>query len=58
MKQKPTVVSLPKRISGETDKQYERRIAAWLSGDDVRSKADNREWTGSSPFHLDQQVKP
>lgn len=54
-RQAPTITNLPDRKEGETDKAYERRIAAFLSGGDVRSKVDNREWTGSPPFHLNRE---
>ena len=30
-------------------------IMAMLRGDDVRSKGDLRDWTGSLPFHLSQE---
>ncbi len=43
-----------KRIPGETNRQYYERVARFLCGDEIRSKADNREWTGSEPFHLDK----
>ncbi len=51
-KRKPTFTCLPKRNEGESDRNYFRRVAAFLSGKDVRSVGDNREWTGSLPFHL------
>lgn len=47
--------ALPERLPGETMEQYFCRVQRWLSGDDVRSKADNREWTGSPPFHLNRE---
>jgi hypothetical protein len=55
MKQSPTITDLPKRNEGESDNDYERRIAKFLSGDDVRSKHDNKEWTGSLPFHINNE---
>jgi len=52
-KQNPTLTDLPPQNPGEKDGAYQRRIARFLAGDDVRSKVDNREWTGCPPFHLD-----
>ncbi len=39
---------------GESDEARYIRIAAFLCGDDIRSKDDLRDWTGSPPFHLDK----
>ena len=30
-------------------------VRAMLCGDDIRSKGDLREWTGSLPFHLSKE---
>lgn len=46
---------LLERRPDETEDGYYIRVAAWLSGDDVRSKADLRDWTGSSTFHLNRE---
>lgn len=54
-KQAPTLLTLLEQRPGESDKAYARRLAAFLAGDDVRSKADNRDWTGSPPFHLNRE---
>lgn len=32
-----------------------KEIMGWLRGDDVRSKTDLRDWTGSPPFHLNRE---
>lgn len=53
-KQQPTVVELPPQLEGESDKAYEKRLMAFLVGEDVRTKTDLRDWTGSLPFHLDK----
>jgi len=53
--QEPTFTDLPKREPGETAEAYWHRIAAWLAGEDVHSKVDLREWTGSLPFHLNRE---
>lgn len=52
-RQKPTITNLPPRLPRETDLAYERRIAAFLCGDNVRSKADLREFK-TADFHLDR----
>ena len=54
MKQPPTITDLPPQKDGESDDAYEKRLNAFLAGDDVRTKADFRDWTGSFPFHLDR----
>lgn len=51
-KQQATITALPDRKPGESDNAYARRLAAFIRGEDVRSKGDNREFTGSLPFHL------
>jgi hypothetical protein len=57
MKQAPTLVSLPERMPGEDEDAYWKRVRAVLTGDDVRSKADLRDWTGSFPFHLNREPR-
>ncbi len=53
MKQPPTITDLPTQKDGESDDAYEKRLNAFISGDDIRTKTDLRDWTGSFPFHLD-----
>lgn len=55
MKQAATFPRVPKQEPGETDKQYRQRLSRWLAGDDIRSKADLREWTGTPVFHLNKE---
>jgi hypothetical protein len=55
MKQAPTVDTFPERRPGESAAVHERRCIARLIGDGVRSKGDNKEWTGSPPFHLSHE---
>jgi hypothetical protein len=43
------------RMPGESDRAYQDRVVAWISGDDVRTKTDLRDWTGSLPFHLNRE---
>ena len=54
--QEPTITDadmiLPDMLPGESCKAYWRRVALALCGENDRSKADLREWTGSPPFHL------
>lgn len=38
----------------ESDADHIKRVMAFITGDDVRSKTDLGGWTGSMPFHLDQ----
>ena len=45
----------PTQQPNESDKDFYRRVFAWLHGETVRSKGDNREWTGSPPFHLNRE---
>ena len=54
-KEPATVTDLPERKPGESAKIYERRVMAWLRGDDIRVKADLQDWTGSLPFHLNRE---
>ena len=56
-KKQETWSDLPQRLPEESAEQYARRVAAWLAGEDVRSKGDNKDWTGSLPFHLDKEPK-
>lgn len=44
MKQKPTTTSLPPRQKGESERDYEKRIVAFLHGDDIRTKGDLKDW--------------
>lgn len=55
MKQQPTITRTPKQMPGESDKAYEKRLMAWISGDDVRTRTDLRDWTGSGPMHLNKE---
>jgi hypothetical protein len=55
MKQQPTLTSIPERMPGEGARDYERRLAAFLAGEDVRTRTDLRDWTGSLPFHLNRE---
>lgn len=48
MKQAGTV---PKRLPGESDKAYDKRLAEWARDDSVRSKADLREFK-TATFHF------
>ncbi len=52
-RQQPTIMELPQQQPGESDKAYEKRFMAFVNGEDIRSKTDLRSWTGSFPFHLD-----
>ncbi len=52
-RQQPTVVELPQQKPGESDRVYNKRVLAFIHGDDIRTKVDLRDWTGSLPFHLD-----
>jgi hypothetical protein len=54
MKQTATITDLPERKPGESEKDYSRRLADWVRGEDVRTKTDLRGWTGCPPFHLDK----
>ena len=47
-------LTIPIRKPGESEESFYKRVEQWATSDDVRSKADNREWTGSLPFHLDR----
>ena len=56
MSEAKPVLFLPilKRIPGESSKSHYHRVMAFIRGDDVRSRTDLRDWTGSPPFHLDR----
>jgi hypothetical protein len=43
------------RRTDETEGDHYLRVVAWLNGDDVRTKTDLRDWTGSMPFHLNRE---
>ena len=53
--QQPTVTmkDFPQQLPGESDKAFAKRVFAFVNGDDIRTKTDLRGWTGSFPFHLD-----
>lgn len=58
MKQEPTHNDLPTSLArrpGESEADHYRRVAAWISGEDVRTKTDLVDWTGSLPFHLNRE---
>jgi hypothetical protein len=44
MKQKPTLTGLPPRAPDEGDDAYNRRVAAFLRGDDIGTKTDLRSF--------------
>lgn len=46
---------MPTRQPGESAANFGRRMTWWLTRDTARSKGDDREWTGSPPFHLDRR---
>jgi len=56
MKQPMTIIKALERRPGETDKAWAKRVAAYVAGEDVRSKDDMREWTGSPKFHLNKEA--
>ncbi len=43
-KQPPTCIELPEQMPGENDRDYYRRCAAWLRGEDVRTVTDLRDF--------------
>lgn len=45
---------MPKQRDGESDEDFDLRMMAYVFGDDIRSKTDLKDWTGSFPFHLDK----
>lgn len=44
----------PVQRDDESDADFFRRVEQWVREDTVRSRGDNREWTGSPLFHLDR----
>ena len=40
---------------GESDEEFYERVRKWFLDDGVKSKGDNREWTGSFTFHLNRE---
>lgn len=50
-KQAPTITVLPQQLDGESDRDYERRIMAFLNGEDVRTVTDLRDFK-TCDFHL------
>ena len=48
-------ITLPKRIKGESWEDFSKRVERWRRGDDVRTKTDLKDWTGSPPFHLNKE---
>lgn len=55
MRQPETFTDLPKKHPRETWAAYNKRVAAWIASEDVGSKTDLRDWTGSLPFHLNRE---
>lgn len=47
--------TVPKKRPDETDEAYALRLVAWSNGEDIRSKTDLKDWTGSFPFHLNKE---
>ncbi|WP_162918509.1 hypothetical protein [Taklimakanibacter deserti] len=43
-KQRPTITTQLEKRPGESDKDHERRVAAFIRGDDVRVKTDLKDW--------------
>jgi len=54
---KRTSITLPIKQKGENWKAFAARVERWVKGEDVRSRTDLRDWTGSQPFHLDREAK-
>lgn len=50
-------LTVPVQQDGESDESFYRRVEQWIRDDAVRSRGDNREWTGSPTFHLDRSTK-
>jgi hypothetical protein len=50
-KQSPTTLDLPKQAPGESDRDYERRLMAFIRGDDIRTVTDLRGYK-SADFSL------
>jgi len=53
-KQAPTITDFPERRSGESDRDYHRRVMAWITGEDVRTKTDLRDFK-TCDFHLNRE---
>jgi len=53
-KQAPTVTMPPERLPGEKPRDYERRLQAWIDGEDVRTKTDLSGWK-TCDFHLNRE---
>lgn len=47
-------ITVPVQQNGESDESFFKRVEQWIRDDTARSRGDNREWTGSPPFHLDR----
>lgn len=47
----------PVQAAGESDEAYFKRSMAMIAGEDIRTKTDLKDWTGSLPFHLDVPVQ-
>jgi hypothetical protein len=47
--------NLPQKQDGESWEAFSQRVDRWRKGEDVRSKTDLRNWTGSLPFHLNRE---
>ncbi len=59
-KQQPTLTDLPKQLPGESDRDYDRRLMAFIRGDDIRTHTDLRNFK-SADFSLSvepSQQKP
>lgn len=44
-------ITVPKKLLGESYEAYNKRIAAWTRGEDVRSKVDLRDYK-TCDFHM------
>lgn len=53
-KHKPPGSDIPDRRPDESDLQYDKRVCAFLRGDDVRSKGDLGGWA-TCIFHLSHE---
>lgn len=51
-------ITVPVRKPGENEEAFFERVQRWAMDDTARSKGDNKEWTGSLPFHLDKPTSP
>lgn len=52
-KQAPTLTDIPPPLPGESDAAYNKRLAAFLAGEDVRTKTDLRGFK-TCDFSLDR----